>query len=169
MHCISCGAPLETIDHLGNFRCRFCDTLHPTNGESTSKQGEQTADRIVIMDQLVEDATCPRCDVGLSLGMLDGHKIATCTKCHGALMARVDFARVVRSRRANFSGADSAVTPMNPEELRVAAQCPACGKRMETFPYYGPGAVVIDLCHHCDYLWCDSGELTRIEIAPGQR
>jgi Zn-finger nucleic acid-binding protein len=40
---------------------------------------------------------------------------------------------------------------------------------METHPYAGPGAVVIDFCRHCEVVWIDRGELLQIQQAPGRK
>ena len=32
----------------------------------------------------------------------------------------------------------------------------------------GPGNIVIDTCHHCDLIWLDYGEITKVVNAPGR-
>lgn len=39
---------------------------------------------------------------------------------------------------------------------------------MSTYPYCGPGNVVIDVCARCTLVWFDHGELGAIIRAPGR-
>jgi Zn-finger nucleic acid-binding protein len=71
-------------------------------------------------------------------------------------------------RRAWASGPPTDPVPVRSDELKRLATCPTCKNRMATYPYYGPGNVVIDTCDACNVVWLDFGELKQIVDAPGQ-
>lgn len=52
--------------------------------------------------------------------------------------------------------------------LHRTLSCPRCAGRFDTYPYSGPGNVVIDNCTTCDLLWLDFGEMRQIIDAPGK-
>ena len=164
MNCRNCGAPLVAVDATGNFRCDYCHAYLPA-----SALEEETADGVRRTGRDLEDNLCPRCESALEVGLVDGMKVAMCVQCHGILLPRREFAGLVRHRRAQWQGASETAQPLNPQELHRAANCPACLHRMDTYPYAGPGAVVIDCCRECDLIWMDAGELSRLERAPGAR
>jgi Zn-finger nucleic acid-binding protein len=82
-------------------------------------------------------------------------------------MLQTRFGELVRMRRERAAGLGIQPPPLDQSELERVVICPLCGKKMETFPYYGPGNIVIDVCSGCQVVWLDSGELRAIESAPG--
>ena len=100
---------------------------------------------------------------------MDGLKVEHCEDCQGVLVIGDVFALLVRNRRAEYRGAASHPTPINPELLTTRVPCPACRRTMEVHPYYGPGNVVIDSCCGCGLVWLDCREMATIEAAPGLR
>jgi Zn-finger nucleic acid-binding protein len=100
---------------------------------------------------------------------MDGLKVEHCEGCHGVLIQRHLFAMLVRDRRADFRGAEARPIPLDFDQLKLIVDCPGCKQAMEVHPYYGPGNIVIDSCSDCGLVWLDSGEMSRIEVAPGRR
>lgn len=161
MNCRNCGAPFVAVDESGNFRCDDCHAYLPAAAIE-----QQTTDGVRRTGRDLEENQCPRCETPLEIGLVNGIKVALCADCHGILLPRHDFAELVLQRRARFQGAADPGPPLNIDELHRPATCPACAERMETYPYGGPGAVVIDCCQSCDLIWMDAGELNRLERAP---
>lgn len=161
-HCHTCGAPVNTLVSTGRLACDYCGTVHNLRPETRSN------DRVSWINEDADHA-CPNCRIPLSRALVDSEKVEACRQCLGILMVREGFSTVIESRRVRFRGTEEAPVLYDPRALEHSLDCPACGKRMETHPYYGPGNVVIDSCHACALIWVDTGELTQIEKAPGRR
>jgi len=146
----------------GRMLCPFCKTINQL------KTTDQLTDRIVVLDEFTKHS-CPSCHQQLKLAIVDETKVEACINCHGFVINREDFAKVVWTRRASFTGAETIPAPVVQEELKLKRKCPGCAMDMECYPYYGPGNAVIDGCHQCEIVWLDAGELTAIEVSPGQR
>lgn len=161
MNCPNCAAPLSPVPGRTLLTCAHCGALHavaPPDG---------SVDRVIVLGD-VGDALCPVCRQGLVQAAVEGYPALQCPGCAGLLLTNDDFAMVVRLRRAACERPSAGPQPLDAESLQRATDCPTCGKRMETHPYYGPGNQVIDSCSRCKVLWLDSGELTAIERAPGR-
>jgi len=162
MQCENCGAPLALVHGREHFYCAFCGALHfPTELNAST-------DGLIPLGQPTEK-TCPVCPVTLSVGAMEGREVAYCEQCRGILVSHDDFVAIVRSRRAQRSSPAATPVPFSRDELKRSIACPACGRRMEVHPYYGPGNVVIDSCAGCRMVWLDHGEAAAIEHAPGPR
>lgn len=161
-HCHTCGAPVNTLISAGRLSCDYCGTVHNLRPEALS------SDRVSWINEEADHA-CPNCRIPLSRALVDAEKVEACRQCFGILMVREGFSTVIESRRSLFRGTEVAPVLYDPRALEHSLDCPACRKRMETHPYYGPGNVVIDSCHACALIWVDTGELTQIEKAPGRR
>ncbi len=149
MNCPNCGAAMTLDPGRTHFRCGYCETVHvPETDESGLI--ELGADH---------GLSCPRCKVRLKKGALDGGSVASCARCRGILFPADHFAGVVARRRAARSDSDVLPAPFDREELRRSTSCPRCGRRMDTHPYGGGGAAVIDSCPRCALVWLDAGEL----------
>ena len=114
-------------------------------------------------------ASCPRCQVPLSVGHVAAFKIGCCGRCQGILAQRDIFSDLVQSLRAEYQGPDARPTPLQAEELEKSCVCSVCATKMETHAYGGPGNVVIDSCNGCGLIWLDRNELNKIKQAPGRR
>lgn len=153
---------MRLIEGRDHFRCEHCETFRFAAPLADS------IDRVVLLGDVSEQA-CPTCDTPLARASLDGAAVLCCETCRGLLLESDVFAHVNRRRRAEFDGAETTPSPLDREQLRRALHCPACQRRMETHPFYGPGSVVIDSCAPCRLVWVDYGELATIERAPGKR
>ena len=161
MNCVNCGAPMTLIDERDYFRCDFFATFH------FPQAAEASADGVKSLGQASE-ADCPVCQLALVEGSLDGNRVLHCETCRGVLLVGDEFMQIIARRRAQRAGPPVKPTPLNPEELERKIDCPACRKRMDVHPYYGPGNVVIDSCIRCHLIWLDHGEIAAIERAPGR-
>jgi Zn-finger nucleic acid-binding protein len=162
MNCTNCGAPMRLIDDRDYFCCDYCSTFH------FPEPLEASADGVTPLDQK-SDVDCPVCQVPLSAGSIEGHRVLFCETCRGVLVRGENLMQIVRKRRAQRSGPGERPQPLNQEELKRHIHCPVCGRKMDVHPYYGPGNVVIDSCLRCHLTWLDHGEIAAIERAPGAR
>lgn len=162
INCPHCGAPLDPDLQNGALHCEYCEArVAPPK-------------RAVLLEDVIDfghDAgiDCPVCQQRLTSALLDDHKAAYCSGCRGLLLADEVFAQTVRSRRARFHGREQTPLPIDPSSLERRLICGRCRRPMQTHPYFGPGATVIDSCHPCGLIWLDAGELTQIEVAVGRR
>jgi len=162
IRCSACGAPISDGQvHQSRIGCRFCGTwqLLTDSGDGSG---------IHFLGEL-SDFPCPVCDEPLEQALLDDVRILACAGCGGFAIADESFAAVVQERRARFEGDADRAIPIDLQELHKTVDCPRCRRAMDVHPYYGPGNVVIDSCHRCRLIWLDSGELRRLERAPGRR
>jgi Zn-finger nucleic acid-binding protein len=160
MNCPNCAAPMRLVrDH---FVCDYCATFHFPSPAAGAPDGVQGLGQPA-------DMACPVCHCALEAGRLEKQPVAHCRQCRGVLLAGPDFAEIVRVRRARYTGPTESPRAIEPAELGRRLQCPRCQRGMETHPYYGPGAVVIESCGECALVWLDHGELGIIEQAPGRR
>ncbi len=153
--CKHCGAPLKPVPGKNYWTCEYCLAFWFPHAR---KDGIVPGNRFSGHD-------CPVCRHVLTLSTIEGHEAFWCEKCHGILMKRGTFTRVVEVRRSlNRAGyCDYKPTPLDTTSRRLI--CPGCHQPMETHPYYGPGQVVIDSCGDCHLIWLDPGELTQIETS----
>lgn len=161
MNCDQCGAPLRWNGQQSVITCEYCLSVR-------ALPAAQLQDRLAPLAEAGR-SDCPRCAERLTRGALDGCPVEYCLSCHGILFEGPLFGHIVRTRRADFAGADAAIKPVNPHELARNVPCPGCRRSMEVHPYYGPGNVVIDSCAACALVWLDAGEMAQIERAPGRR
>ena len=82
----------------------------------------------------------------------------------GVLIQEELFEMLVRNRRAEYRGAASRSTALDPEQLSHERPCPACRHTMNVHPNYGPGNIVIDSCGHCHLVWLDLRETARVAM-----
>lgn len=112
---------------------------------------------------------CPKCAIDLQVGLLHGVQVCFCENCRGFVADNETVGHLAMNLRDAYVGADDQPKPIDPNQLDIHANCPACLERMDAHPYYGPGSIVIDTCMHCKLAWLDHGELSRIIRAPGLR
>lgn len=160
MNCRNCGATL-VLSPSGTYSyCQHCGTFHFPERDD---QG------VRVLGAPLSSHPCPDCSRGLSPATLDDHsRVFHCGNCRGVLLPRSVFVTVLQTRRAWAGTAPAPPVPLNARELERAASCPACHGRMDTHPYHGPGAIVIDSCARCDLIWLGTGELQRAVDAPGR-
>jgi Zn-finger nucleic acid-binding protein len=150
---------MRLVPRRDYFACDYCTTFQFPSAQSAGK------DRIILTGPA--KGACPVCKVPLSGAAAEAARFQACPACRGALLTNDDFGELVRIRRKMRSTPPHEPQPLDPAELERRLHCPACGHAMDTHPYYGPGAVVVDTCARCHLIWVDHGELFVIEHAPG--
>lgn len=161
MNCANCGAAMRFVAPRNYFACDYCTAFH------FPRPDPQAADGVVALGGAA-GLNCPTCRRPLTNAAIEGFAVQHCEHCRGVLATNEAFAQFTRIRRGRRRGEPDAPVPIDPRELTRAVDCPGCGQRMETHPYYGPGPVVVDTCAACTLIWLDHGELGVIERAPGR-
>lgn len=157
MQCPSCGALMRLVRDKDYFVCDYCTAFHFPE--------EAPVDGVRVLDEDAE-LDCPVCHRPLKEASIEGNRALHCTACKGVLANRGAFTFILQSRRHRARNLHPAPPrPLNPEDLERVVSCPSCGQRMDTHPYYGPGAVVIDTCGRCALIWLDRGEIDTIVSA----
>ena len=152
---------MHLVDRRTYFVCDFCTTFCFPEDKSCSDDGVQVLGE-------TSDVLCPVCAVQLVAGAIEGIRMLHCAHCRGVLVGHENFAAIVHTRRASYTGERACLKPLDPTELERTLRCPTCNQLLDTHPYYGPGNVVIDTCGKCCHIWLDHGELALIEKAPGR-
>ncbi len=153
MNCPNCGAAMELVGNRNHFRCEYCATIHVP----------EPIDEGLIPTDEEHRLSCPHCELRLKKGVIEGKPVAFCSQCRGFLTTSEHFAVIVRKRRTRREPTAVETEPFDPTELRQVTKCPRCDVRMQTHPYGGGGAAVIDSCMRCHLVWLDAGELTILE------
>ncbi len=145
------GAPAITTtpDHVAA-ACPPGDT-HPRADDCVAVTGEPVG------------ALCPVCRVPLVAARVEGEAVCYCGQCRGFLTPTETFGVIVTKRRALHGPHEKRTEPFDPAELRRALDCPNCGRRLDTHPYFGGGNAVVDTCEGCGLIWLDAGDLAVIE------
>ena len=152
---------MELFAARGYFFCRYCGSFDFPAGTAD--------DGLRVLGEESDAKSCAVCAKPLASALLDeSHPVRYCRHCRGVLLGRASFATVVQRRRAWATDQPGPPIPLDRSHLERKVSCPACRKRMETHPYYGPGNVVIDSCAGCELVWLDFGELKQIVAAPGR-
>ena len=160
-NCPNCGAAMELVASGRCLRCAYCGTYH----------FHQTveAEGIRVVGHLQDAPACTVCGLKVAHAVIDDeYPIDFCTKCRGLLMPRETFAHITNIRRAWATTPPADPVPLNRRDLNRELLCPKCHRKFETYPYAGPGNIVIDNCTACDLVWLDYGELQQIVDAPGR-
>lgn len=160
MNCRNCGAPMVLIRERDYYHCEYCGSTYFPN---ISTEG------IRLLGENPDGIKCPLCGILLNLATFDdAYQGYLCSRCRSLLFARTDFRRLIETRRARATTPPEMPARYAPEELQRQIRCPVCTRAMETYPYMGPGNIVIDTCQACDLIWLDHRELERVVNAPGR-
>ncbi|OQA18685.1 MAG: A2L zinc ribbon domain protein [Chloroflexi bacterium ADurb.Bin360] len=160
MNCRNCGAPMVLVRERDYYQCEYCGSTYFPN---ISTEG------IRLLGENPDGIRCPLCGILLNLATFDDvHQGYLCSRCRSLLFTRTDFRRLIETRRARATTPPEMPVRYAPEELQRQIRCPVCARTMETYPYMGPGNIVIDTCQTCDLIWLDHRELERVVNAPGR-
>ncbi|MDX9953150.1 MAG: zf-TFIIB domain-containing protein [Anaerolineae bacterium] len=160
MNCKNCGAPMTLIRERDYYVCEYCGSTYFPN---ISTEG------IRLLGENPDGIKCPLCGILLEMATFDdAYQGYVCSRCRSLLFTRTDFRRIIETRRARATTPPEMPARYTPEELRRQIRCPVCAGAMETYPYMGPGNIVIDTCHTCDLIWLDHRELEKVINAPGR-
>ena len=136
--------------------CDYCGNIH---------YPAPNAEGIRVLDE-PSKLVCPVCVIPLVHAAAGGERILYCNHCHGTLISMDVFMSVVQDFRSRRDTTAGSVHPINWKDLDRRINCPRCGRQMDTHPYGGGGAVIIDDCENCALNWLDYSELDRIVRAP---
>ena len=163
MNCESCQNPMSQVHGQNHLHCPACNTFQFKSDIRHSQipilpQGKPT------------EFQCPKCVLPLEVGLIhENMQVCFCNNCRGFVTPNESLGFLINDLRSAYTGPDDLPVPIDPNELDVFPNCPACWEKMDSHPYYGPGNVVLNTCGHCQLAWLDHGELDKIVRAPGPR
>ena len=163
MNCESCSGTMTQVYGQSHHHCQPCNVFSfPTpidqSIEAITPTGNET------------EFSCPQCAINLEVGTIHGiMQVCFCKNCRGYVVDNSTFGVLANEMRGAYQGPDDQPQPIDPKQLDIPTNCPACMEKMDAHPYYGPGSIVLDTCMHCKLAWLDHGELGRIIRAPGLR
>jgi Zn-finger nucleic acid-binding protein len=152
MNCKQCGAPMNVDEGQNIFHCEYCggyDFPDPNQ------------DGVALLDETSPYA-CPICKKTLVAAIVKNVRIFSCPNCRGNLIDQSKMLPILRQAQPLDSISEDVLSPHNPSELTRTAVCPSCQKMMNSYPYGGPGNIIIQGCAQCRLIWLDFGELSKI-------
>ena len=152
MNCPSCGAPMHPQG--ASLICDYCKTVVVPERDTSGVQ---------VLQASPDNQACPVCNVVLMQAALGRSPLLYCTKCHGMLIAMMEFQSLIDAART--ASAPIPALPADVHELDRRINCPHCHHAMEAHFYVGGGNVVMDTCEACCLHWLDHDELARIAQA----
>jgi Zn-finger nucleic acid-binding protein len=156
LNCENCGAPLRLEPERHYLLCEYCKALYFP---------KESPEGLVLLGA-PSQVDCPLCKQPLVLARINSFEVLACGTCKGLLLDRVDFLPILDYLRLKYPERRRPPAPFNPQDLARTLRCPHCGEQMETYPYGGPGNVVLDNCLKCGILWLDYDEINRIVQTP---
>ena len=153
MNCPSCGAPMRIDGRQPEVRLLPATSSSPTATPAAS----------AVLTPSPDGEPCPVCNVVLMQAALGRSPLLYCTKCHGMLVAMMEFESLVDAART--ASAPIPALPADPSELDRHINCPHCHRPMDAHFYVGAGNVVMDTCESCCLHWLDHDGLARIAQA----
>jgi Zn-finger nucleic acid-binding protein len=152
MNCPSCGAPMRVQG--GSLKCDYCGSVVVPERDSTGVQ---------VLAQATDGQACPICNLPLFQATLGRSPLLYCTKCHGMLIAMMEFQSLLDAART--ASAPLPALSADITELDRRINCPHCHRPMDAHFYAGGGNVAMDSCEPCCLHWLDHDELARIAQA----
>jgi Zn-finger nucleic acid-binding protein len=116
-----------------------------------------------VLAESPDGLECPVCNIVLMQATLGVSPLLYCTKCHGMLVAMMEFQSLIDAART--ASGPIAAEPADVHELDRRINCPHCHHGMEAHFDAGGGNVVMDTCETCCLHWLDHDELARIAHA----
>ena len=159
MSCENCGAPLKLEPERHFLFCEYCSALYFP---------KESPDGMALLGEPA-NVPCPICRIPLTLARIGEFLVLTCEQCKGILFDLTDFLPTLEYLRLRYPERRRPPAAFNSKELERGLRCPHCESKMETFPYSGPGNVVVDNCITCGILWLDYDEINRIVQTPERR
>ncbi|MCA9114731.1 MAG: zf-TFIIB domain-containing protein [Planctomycetaceae bacterium] len=108
---------------------------------------------------------CPVCGTSLTQAKYEGVPIYHCLECRGFLASR-SRAMGIRHKadRSPEILLDEAKTQLL-ADTRKTIRCPTCRDLMRKESIPGAAQFKLDVCHRCDLIWFDGGELALFQLA----
>ena len=152
MNCPSCGAPMHVLG--ASLKCDYCGNVVVPERDTSGVQ---------VLQATPDNQACPICNVVLMQSALGKSPLLYCTKCHGMLIAMMEFESLLDAART--ASVPIPAEPADVHELDRRINCPHCYRPMEAHFYAGGGNVAMDTCEPCCLHWLDHDELARIAQA----
>ncbi len=152
MDCKQCGAPLSVEQGRDFFHCQYCGSYEFPDPDQ---------DGVALLDE-VSPYVCPFCQQPLVSAVVHEVRILSCSHCRGNLIRQSKMLPILSKAQPSSSINTKSHDQQDKTELTRTAICPSCRKVMADYPYGGPGNIVIQGCEHCEWIWLDFGELSRI-------
>lgn len=152
MNCKQCGAPLNVLENQSLFHCEYCGGYDFP---------DPNLDGVALLDQ-TSAYLCPMCRKPLVSAAVSEVRIFSCPNCRGNLIDQSKLLPILRQAQASGMMRDIPVVSADPSEWARSVDCPSCLGKMNTYPYGGPGNMMIQGCDQCRVIWLDCGELSRI-------
>jgi Zn-finger nucleic acid-binding protein len=137
-----------------SLKCDYCGTVVVPDRDTSG---------VRVLAESTDHQACPICNVTLMQATLGRSPLLYCTKCHGMLVAMMEFQSLIDAART--ASAPIPALPADVNELDRRINCPHCHQPMEAHFYAGAGNVVMDTCEPCCLHWLDHDELARIAQA----
>ena len=134
-----------------SLQCDYCKTVVVPERDTSGVQ---------VLTESPGGEACPVCNVVLMQATLGRRPLLYCTRCHGMLVAMMEFESLLDAART--ASAPLPELPADVRELDRHIACPHCHRPMEAHFYVGGGNVVMDTCETCCLHWFDHDELARI-------
>ena len=152
MNCKHCGAPLNIEDGQNLFHCEYCGGYDFPNPNQ---------DGVALLGN-ASSFICPTCRHSLVSATILNIHILSCPNCRGNLIDQSKMLPLLSQAELLLPTREATLSRSNTSELARIAVCPSCQKKMNTYPYGGPGNIIIQGCNVCQLIWLDFGELSRI-------
>ena len=152
MNCPSCGAPMHALG--ASLKCDYCGTVVVPDRDTSG---------VRVLAESPDHQSCPICNVTLMQATLGRSPLLYCTRCHGMLVAMMEFQGLIDAART--ASAPIPALPADVNELDRRINCPHCHRPMEAHFYAGAGNVAMDTCEPCCLHWLDHDEVARIAQA----
>jgi len=143
---------MQPVGGRAYFRCQHCHTF----------EFPQTAEDGVVELNETSNFDCPVCERSLTSAAMEGHTVNFCGHCRGLLTTNALFSQIVNNRRSKNVHSAPSPEPLTKTAFQRRLKCPQCERKMDTHPYGGGGAVVVDTCPRCHFIWLDAGEIDDI-------
>ena len=141
-----------------SLKCDYCHNVVVPDRDTSG---------VRVLAEVTNGDACPICNVALMQATLGASPLLYCTKCHGMLVAMMEFESLIDAART--ASAPIAALPANVHDLDRSIHCPHCHRPMEAHFYINGSNVVMDTCENCCLHWLDHDELARIaQAAPTQ-
>ena len=118
-------------------------------------------DGVALLDETSPYA-CPMCRQPIVSAVVRDVRIFSCPNCHGNLIDQSKLLPILRLAQSSAPKNELPPRPPGKSELGRSVICPSCQKKMNSYPYGGPGNIIIQGCEQCRLVWLDFGELSRI-------
>ena len=111
-------------------------------------------------------ARCPICKIQTTLIPYEGLRIQNCPGCGGYWLDAAKLDTVLKKREIEMPPEvqEKMLEIAAASDSKQALACMMCGTMMKKRPFRAVPEVVLDHCPKCGGVWCDKGELEKLQI-----